>query len=242
LENYSWEQLGPRLQIAVSPEHKFGTDAFLLSDFAQVKRKDMTLDLGCGCGIIPLLWFRQPEEGPRQAWALDIQPQAIDQLQQTVARCGLEGRVIPLCQDLTELDPATLPLGSFTLVTCNPPYKAPGSGILNEQEAHSIARHELRCTLDDVCAAAGRLLQSGGKFCLCQRPERLADALEALRAHKLEPKRLRFVQKRGDCAPWLFLLEARKGGRPFLQVEAPLLIQDEAGDFSPELKRIYRLA
>ena len=69
----------------------------------------------------------------------------------------------------------------------------------------------------------------------------LLDVLESMRAHKIEPKRVRFVQKRGDTAPWLFLAEGHKGGRRFLKVEPPLLIQDEKGGFSPELQRIYRL-
>jgi tRNA1(Val) A37 N6-methylase TrmN6 len=60
-----------------------------------------------------------------------------------------------------------------------------------------------------------------------------------MRHEKLEPKRLRFVQQRPDTPPWLFLLEGRRGGKPFLQVDAPLIIEGEGG-FSPELLRIYQ--
>ena len=60
------------------------------------------------------------------------------------------------------------------------------------------------CSIDDVCAAAAKLLQTGGRLCVCQRPERLLDVLESMRAHKIEPKRVRFVQKRGDTAPCFF--------------------------------------
>ena len=97
------------------------------------------------------------------------------------------------------------------------------------------------CSIEDVCKAAAKLLQFGGRLCVCQRPERLLDVLEAMRQEKIEPKRVRFVQKRGDTAPWLFLAEGRKGAKRFLKVEPPLLIQDENGEFSPELKKIYRL-
>ena len=62
--------------------------------------------------------------------------------------------------------------------------------------------------------------------------------ISLLQRHQLEPKRLRLVQQRPDSAPWLFLLEAKKGSRPFLQVEAPLIIEGEGG-FSPEMLRIY---
>ena len=51
----SYEVLGDGIEVAVSQNHRVGTDALLLADFAAPRRKDKMLDLGCGCGIIPLL-------------------------------------------------------------------------------------------------------------------------------------------------------------------------------------------
>lgn len=194
-QEFTFETINQTLQICVSPEHKFGTDAFLLSDFAQIRRKDRAVDLGTGCGIIPLLWFREMEDAPQAAYGVDIQPQAIEQLTQTVERCDLNGRLIPICADLKDLS-GKLEADSFTLVTCNPPYKAANTGILNELDAHTIARHEVLCQISDVCRAAARLLKFGGRLCICQRPERLLDTLESMRKCGIEPKRLRFVQKK----------------------------------------------
>ena len=78
----------------------------------------------------------------------------------------------------------------------------------------------------------------GGNFSVCHRPERLPDVLEAFRAHSIESKRLRFVQKDAGASPWLFLLEGRKGGKPFLNVLPPLLMQKKDGSESDELLRI----
>ncbi len=240
-ENFSYELINGKLKICTSNEHKFGTDAFLLSDFAQVKRKDRCVDLGTGCGIIPLLWFREMEDAPQVAYGVDIQPQAIQQMKLTVEACELQERLIPVEGDLKDLSPQ-LPADSFTLVTCNPPYKATNTGILNEADAHTIARHEILCNINDVCRAAARLLKFGGRLCICQRPERLLDTLEAMRNNKIEPKRLRFVQKKGDTAPWLFLVEGKKGSAPYMKVEAPFLIQAKDSDEnSDELRRVYRL-
>ena len=240
-ENFSYELINGKLKICTSNEHKFGTDAFLLSDFAQVKRKDRCVDLGTGCGIIPLLWFREMEDAPQVAYGVDIQPQAIQQMKLTVEACDLQERLIPVEGDLKDLSPQ-LPADSFTLVTCNPPYKATNTGILNEADAHTIARHEILCNINDVCRAAARLLKFGGRLCICQRPERLLDTLGAMRNNKIEPKRLRFVQKKGDTAPWLFLVEGKKGSAPYMKVEAPFLIQAKDSDEnSDELRRVYRL-
>ena len=239
---YTMEQLSDTLSICVTKDHRFGTDAFLLSDFAAPRRRDLTCDLGTGCGIIPLLWYRQREEGPRQSYGVDIQPLAIEQLRLSVSQADLKEQVIPVQADLTDLHrlKSLLPFGSFDLVTCNPPYKKAEHGILSESKSDIIARHETMCSIDDVCAAAAKLLQFGGRLCICQRPERLLDVMEAMRRCKIEPKRVRFVQKRGDTAPWLFLVEGRKGGNRFLKVEPPLIIQDSCGGFSEELRRIYR--
>lgn len=235
---HSFERLTGGLEVCISPEHGFGTDAFLLSHFAAPRRRDRAADLGAGCGIVAFLWFRQPQLAPREVYGVDIQPQAVAQMEETVRRAGLEGRFHPVCSDLTHLH-GQVPFGALDLVACNPPYKAAGRGIQSQGTSRLVARHETLCTLEQICAAAGKLLQTGGRFCLCQRPERLADAMEGMRRAKLEPKRLRFVQKRGDTAPWLFLLEGRKCAGSFLKVEQPLIVEDENGDFSPELRRIY---
>ncbi|WRS27281.1 methyltransferase [Oscillospiraceae bacterium MB08-C2-2] len=219
--NEHWEDFGAGIRLLVSPEHTFGTDSFLLASFAGVRRKDKACDLGTGCGIIPFLWARS-DSAPQSAFAVDIQPQAIGQLSQSVTQSGLEGRVLPLLADLREGLPE-IEAGSLDIITCNPPYKAVDTGFQNQGENQRLARHEVTCTIEDVCKAAARLLRFGGRLCLCQRPERLVDALEAMRRWKLEPKRLQLVQKRGDTAPWLFLVEGKRGAKPFLQIEAPFV-------------------
>ncbi len=236
---YGFEFLNEHLKICVTPEHKFGTDAFLLSDFASPRRKDVACDLGAGCGIIPALWFRSEETAPKLAYAVEIQPKAAEQLALTVREGGFpQGRFLALHADLRDLK-GWIAQGSVDVVTCNPPYKITGTGIMSQTDADRVARHETMCSIEDVCMAADYLLRYGGRLCVCQRPERLADVISAMRRQKIEPKRLRFVQQRPEAAPWLFLLEGRKGGSPFLKVEAPLLIEGEGG-FSQELLRIYR--
>ncbi len=231
-----WEALGPGLRLCVSRDHTFGTDALLLSDFAAPRKKDFVCDLGSGCGIIPALWFRQPSQGPAKVWALELQPEAVALMERSLKEGGLPPeRFIPVQGDLRELP---LKKGSFDLVTCNPPYYATASGTVNAQEAKGTARHETACTLEEACKAAASLLHPGGRFCLCHRPERLAEVFQKMQAQGMEPKRLRFVQQRPEKSPWLFLLEGRLGGKVSLQVEAPFYLE-EAGKPSPEMARIY---
>lgn len=230
----TFEKLGESCEICVTKEHTFGTDAFLLADFAKARHKDIVCDLGTGCGIIAVLMRLRYE--PKQVYGVDIQPQAIEQFELTVSRSGLK-ETYPLLMDLKALT-NDAPLGRCDLVTCNPPYKAAKAGIESELSAHKIARHEILCNISDVCAAGNKLLKYGGRLCLCNRPERLADVMCAMRENGIEPKYLRFVSKSPSDAPWLFLIEGRKGGGSFMQV-LPQLYISGSGGISPELAQIY---
>jgi tRNA1(Val) A37 N6-methylase TrmN6 len=230
----SYEPLQNGIEICVSDEHKFGTDAFLLASFASPRHKDKVCDLGTGCGIIPLLM--QIKFDPAVIYGVDIQEQAIEQFKNTIEKNSLE-RLIPVRADLKALGD-TCPKGSFDVVTCNPPYKAANAGIESMGEAQRIARHEILCNIGDVCRTASGLLKFGGRLCLCNRPERLADVMCAMRENKIEPKTLRFVSKTASDAPWLFLIEGKLGGKPFMQVQPTLVVKDGDG-FSRELLDIY---
>ena len=232
-----WEPLGGGVEVLVSEQHRFGTDTILLAHFAAPRPADRAAELGSGCGAIPLLWCR--ETPPAHIAAVELQEEACALLRRSVERNGLEEKISVLQADLRALRGA-LPAGAFDLVACNPPYKPAGTGIVNPDAARRLARHEAECTLAEIAAAAARLLRFGGRFCLCQRPERLCDVLEAFRSAGLEPKRLRFVQQRETKAPKLFLIEGRKGGRPGGLVTLPtLLLEGADGNPSPELKEIY---
>ena len=226
MRDTGWEDLGNGVVVCTDPDHTVNTDALLLAAFAAPKRNETACDLGCGCGVIPLSWFASPS-APKKTFGLDLQPRAAELARLSAERSNLSDRLTILQGDLRELPPA-LPKGSFDLITCNPPYKPVGAGVISEKASDKIARHETTCTLDDVCAAAAKLLRFGGRLCICQLPERLTDLLVCMRAHRIEPKRLRLVHKNAGSAPWLVLIEGKLGSKPFLQVETPLLLS-EAG-------------
>ena len=231
------EPLGGGMEVFVSDIHRFSTDTILLAHFSKPKGKKKCVDLGTGCGAIPLLWLRDNKN--LEIAAVEIQPDACDLTEQSIRHNDLKQQMTVLNADLKDLK-EKLPFGCYDLVACNPPYKHGGSGIQNPENGRLISRHETECTLADICLCASKLLQFGGRFCICQRPERLADVTEAMRQYAIEPKVLRLVQQRKTKAPKLFLLEGRKGGsRGFLNVLPTLLIEDDTGNFSPEMLEIY---
>lgn len=231
------EPLGGGLQIYVTDSYHFSTDTILLANFSLQKGHKKYADLGTGCGTIPLLWHR--ENTQLEIHAVEIQEDACALAQRSVEENQLGDAITVHHADLRDLR-GVLPFGCFDVVASNPPYKLGGSGIQNPESRKLIARHETECTLEDICETASKLLQFGGRFCVCQRPERLADVMEAMRQFSIEPKTLRLVQQRTTKAPKLFLLEGRKGGsRGFLNVLPTLLIEGEDGGFSQEMMDIY---
>ena len=205
--------------VLVNDTCTFGTDAVLLSDFAAVRATDRVCDLGTGCGIIPLLWHAS---GPAPTVdAVDCSANAVALARASVEQNGLSDRITVWEQDWRSL---SLPAGAYDAVVCNPPYFPVGSGKVSEHPDRRLARHETASTLREVITAAHRLLKVGGHFCFCHRPERLPDVMITLREQGLSPQRLQWVHARQDCAPFLFLCDAVKGGNPRLLTLPPHIL------------------
>ncbi len=233
-QNIKKEPLGG-IFINVSSEHTFGTDAVLLADFATAKKKDRVIDLGSGCGIIPCLMLR--DNRTLNVTGVEISTEACRLLEKTKEQQGL-GSLNIINSDLNCLK-GKIEFGRATLITCNPPYKAAGAGIISTSQRDKLARHETACTLEDIVSVSARLLQTSGRLCVCLRPERLAELMDIMREHKIEPKRLRLVCKNKNTAPWLFLLEGKKCAKSGMVIEPNLFVENEDGSYSDEMIKIY---
>lgn len=201
------EQLGPYTLSWPEGVFPLGGDALALGEFAAVKPRWQVCDLGTGSGaLLLLLLHREPS---LVLHGIDRDALSAQTAGENLQRNGLSGTI--LCGDLRE---APFSAGQFDLVISNPPYFPVGSG----HDAGPF-RSETFCTLEELCKSAARLLKNGGRFTLCHRPERLADVMCALRAHGLEPKRIKLVSHSPRHAPSLLLVEAVRQGRPGLIIE-----------------------
>jgi tRNA1Val (adenine37-N6)-methyltransferase len=215
---------------------RLSTDSVLLAHFAKNIRAKKAVDLGCGSGIISvLLAWDNPEicvDG------VEITPQAARLARRNAELCDLNAQINVIEGDLRcyrELFKA----GSYDLCVSNPPYFAQGRGKLASIAGIASARSEEFCTIADICEAAGYITRWGGSFVLVQKPERLAEIFKALYKTGFEPKRMRFVQHKAASAPSIVLIESRRGGNPSLTVEAPLILANDDGSDSDEVKEIY---
>lgn len=214
----------------------FGMDAVLLSGFAFVKPGERAIDLGTGTGIIPIL-LEAKCQGEHYT-GLEIQEEMADMARRSVALNQLEKKISVVTGDIREAS-RLFGAASFDVVTSNPPYMNDAHGLKNPELPKAIARHEVLCTLEDVAGQAARLLKPGGRFYLVHRPHRLIEIITALTRVKLEPKRMKLVHPFVDKEANMVLIEAVRGGKSMIKVEAPIIVYKEPGVYTDEIYTIY---
>lgn len=201
------EQLGPYTLSWPDRVFPLGGDSLALGEFATVKPRQRVCDLGTGSGALLLLLAHRTEG--LSLTGVELDPLSVHTARHNLEQNGLAGEIIE-----GDLRRAALPAGSFDLVLSNPPYFPVNAGT-----SGGCARSEETCTLEELCAAAARLVKNGGRFALCHRPERLTDVLCTLRVHSLEPKRLKLISHSPAHPPNLILVEAMRQGKPGLSIE-----------------------
>lgn len=200
--------------------YRFSIDAILLSEFVTIKRGDRVVDLGTGCGIIPLILLLTRPVG--FVFGLEIQDGLARQAIRNASLNGFSHRMHVILGDIRY--PPIAPL-SADVVVCNPPYRKRSSGRINPDRQRAIARHEILASLGDILDATRRILRKGGRFAMIYPSERLVDLMVTMRRYNLEPKRVRMIYPGMESEARLTLIEAALGGKGGLTILPPLLDQ-----------------
>ncbi len=220
-DNERLEELGDGVRVIQNPDgFCYGTDAVMLSGFVSAKPTDKLIDFCTGTGIIPLCLHLLTK--CKDMTGLEIQPEVFDMASRSVQLNGLESKIKMVHGDLRDIK-ALFPAECADVVTCNPPYMKCMTGKQNQNDAKTISRHEVCCTLEDVIKSAAYVLRTGGRFYMVHRPERLADIMFLMKKEKLEPKRMQFVHSRLEEAPSLLLVEGQKGRQSGLLTLKPVI-------------------
>jgi tRNA1Val (adenine37-N6)-methyltransferase len=216
---------GGRLQILQKKRgYRFSIDAVLLSQFSKIRKNEKVIDLGTGCGILPLLLSQTTKSN--SFVGVEIQKELAELAKKNVRVNHLDDRVSILQKDYRELKD-TYPPGSFDVVLSNPPYRKYRTGRMNPSMEKAIARHEIKGTLEDLISIASYLLSPGGRCYVIFPALRTVDLLVVLRSQRLEPKRLQFVHPRLEEDAKFMLSESIKESRVELKVMDPLILQSD---------------
>ena len=235
-ENIDDLQLNGLSLIQKKDGFKFGIDAVLLSDFANVKTRHRAIDLCTGTGIVTFLLYGK--YSPQEVVGVEIQSDMVEMAERSVKLNSLESKVSFINLDLKDID-GLKELGRFDVLTVNPPYKLNNSGIINPLDKLAIARHEIMCNLEDVIYAARVLLKDNGRMFIVHRPERLADIFTLMRKYKIEPKRVKMIHPKVNKAPNIVLVEGQRDGGSYLKWDEPLYVYNEDGKYTEDIDRIY---
>ena len=234
-ENIDDLQLNGLMLIQKKDGFKFGVDAVLLSDFANVKKKHKVIDLCTGTGIIPFLLYGK--YNPNNIKGIEIQEDMVEMANRSVELNEINN-IEFIHSDLKDIK-FLKTLEKADVVTVNPPYKLSNAGIVNPSDKLSIARHEILCNLENVIEASRVLLKDNGRLFMVHRPERLADIITLMKKYKIEPKRIRMVHPNKNKAPNIVLVEGQRDGGAFLKWDNPIYVYNEDGTYSDQINEIY---
>lgn len=216
--------------------YRFSIDAVLLAGYAFPRPGDRVLDMGTGCGIIPLiLAYQNPQI---QIFGIEVQKEMADIALQNIQDNCMESKITILHHNIMALKHKTI-AGPVDLVVSNPPYRKNRSGRICANSQRAIARHEITATLNDFLQAASRILNISGRFITIYPAERMVDMLTQMRKFNLEPKYLRTIHSKRDTGAKLILVEGIKKGRPGIKIKEPIIIYNKNGEYTEELKKIY---
>ena len=215
--------------------YRYSIDAVLLAALPRLKPGQTLLDLGTGCGIIPLiLAFRNREV---RITGVEVQPELARLAAMNVANNGFQDRIRIIHEDLRRLsqDRVSAPVD---WIVSNPPYRRPVSGRVNPDTQRALARHEIKVNLHQLISTTRRLLKTGGRFAIIYPSERVVDLFSEMRRAGLEPKWMQCVQSHADGDTKLVLVEAVMGGNPGLKIASPLIVYESDGGYSTAVREM----
>jgi len=216
--------------------YRFSIDAVILAHLACPAAGDTVLDLGTGCGVIPIiLAYRHPD---LRVFGVEIQASLYRLARKNVADNRMADRIDLLEKDMELLTQADTG-GPADLVVTNPPYRKLNSGRINADSQRAIARHELKIDLDALLRTGRRMLNKSGRFAIIYPSVRMVDLMAAMRSNGLEPKNLTMIHSRPASSARLVAIEGVSGGRPGLAVGPPLYIYHEDGSYTQAVEAMF---
>jgi len=214
---------------------RFTLDSLLLADFCRIKPRDRVLEPGAGTGIISLLLAKK---FPQARFVADeIEPGAYELLLRNIERNGLSENITPVDRDIRDLS-SSISRDSFDVIVANPPYIKAGAGRKSPFPDRHLARQSQIAPIAEWLDLKD-LLKNKGRYVLVFPANRAVELMALLRMRDLEPKRLRFVHPSLHKPASLVLFEAMRSAGIGLDVLPPLIVHEQDGGYTEEVRDIY---
>ncbi len=224
------------LQVAQPADgYRFSLDALLLADFVRTSDSARIMDLGTGCGIIPMiLCCRFPGAS---VVGIDKNSDMAGLAKDNVLHNGFADRIEILSEDVVKVK-RLFPVSSFDGVVANPPFRTSQTGRLSPKAGRDMARHESTAGMAEFLAAAKYLVKPSGRIWFIYHPDRLIEFIRCAGEQKLVVLRMRMVHGICDAPAKMFLVELAKGRKGTVAILPPLIVRDDRGDYTSEIQAI----
>lgn len=199
---------------------RFSVDPIILVDFFQGKQEGKILDIGSGCGIIPILLAEK--KGMKNIYGVEIQEQSLEIFKKNIEVNNLSDKITILEGDVAELKEGN----TFDYIISNPPYIAIDGKKISENENKKIARHEISLDLKKLIENCKRLLKPRGEFFMVHRSHRFLEICSELEKNNFSVKRVKFSFFDREKNSNLVLIQASKGRKHKLEIESPLFLEE----------------
>ena len=226
------------LKIVQNKEYfNFSLDSVLLPNFCIVNKNIKNiLDLCTGNAPIPLILSTMTSS---KIIGVEIQKNIYDLAKESVKINNLDKKIEIINDDACKID-KYFETDTFDLITCNPPYfKLNDDSIVNDNSVKSIARHEIKITLDDIMRVSKKLLKNNGSLCIVHRTDRLIDIISSMKKHNIEPKRIQFVYPKKGKESNIVLIDGHKNGKSGLKILDPIYVHNDDGSYTEEVLKMF---
>lgn len=215
--------------------YTFTSDSVILANFISLKNNDKCVEIGTGCGVIPVLLSAKTSF--QNIYAFELQGEMARLAEKNILINKLEEKVSIINDDVRNYN-QYFEKEAFDVVFSNPPYMT--SDFKSVNSIRNNARHDHNLPIDDLCKTAFNLLKFGGKFYVVYSAIRACELIHMLVESNLEPKRMFFTEN-GKGKIVLVLIEAVKGGKHGVNVLPNLITNDKTGEYIKTLQTKYFL-
>ncbi|MGH7800972.1 MAG: tRNA1(Val) (adenine(37)-N6)-methyltransferase [Thermodesulfobacteriota bacterium] len=190
--------------------YRYSQDSLQLVDFALIKKNDVVIDLGTGCGVMALVLARRGLG--KRIIGLEVQTELVELARRSVNLNGFQEKIEIVEGDIKRFKSLFTP-SSFDYVITNPPYIEAKSGLISPGSERALAKHEILCDMNDVLEAIKYLLKPSKRGSCVYPVSRFDDLVIKAKKKRLEPKRVQFVYPDLEGKAELAMVEFIKEGR-----------------------------
>ena len=138
---------------------KIGTDAILLSRWVEVNSDDYVLDIGTGCGLIPLMLS---QKGIRHADAVEIDRDSYEEASLNFRNSAWGEKLAVYHEDVKTF--ADKNIAKYDLIVSNPPFFF-GDNV-PQKTKKGLARHTNTLAYKNLLVSVKKMLKPDGRFAL----------------------------------------------------------------------------